>query len=299
VKVFVLGATGFLGSSVARRLIANGDEVVGFVRSEEAARRVPAGVEPWLGDVADLEGLSSQAMLAEATVFAPQLPSQEAEYETVRALLKSYRGTDKAFIFTSGTGVVGQRTFGEWSEDTFAEDDDFVPSKYILQRRFTEIATRAAAQDGVRAMVIRPPALWSETYHGFVDNILTSIDKTGAACFIGKGLNLYSHSHVEDVADLYAAALDRGAAGALYHCAAAELNNRTLAELVARQQGVETRSISTDEAIEIWGKFNTLVVMGVSSRTRSPRSRKELGWNPTRVDLASDILAGKLLERRH
>jgi nucleoside-diphosphate-sugar epimerase len=298
-KVFVIGATGYVGSHTAKRLIEHGHAVLGFARNEAGAAKVTAyGGTPHIGDITDLDALTRTAAGADATVFAPQIPTQEQEYDIVAALLKSYAGTHKGFIFTSGTGVLGQRTDGEWSQDSFAEDDEFVPSKYILRRRETELLTRAAATDGVRAMVIRPPLIWGDGYHGFVDQILKSIEKTGDACYIGRGLNLYSHVNVMDLAELYRLAIEKGQAGALYHAVAGELNNRTLAEYVARQQRVETRSVTPSEAVDIWGKFTMLVVLGVCSRSRSPRSREELGWVPRDVDPGEQILAGRLNGRR-
>ncbi|SHN39730.1 NAD-dependent epimerase/dehydratase family protein [Cryptosporangium aurantiacum] len=296
-KVLIVGASGFVGSGVTRHL-ADTHEVLGLARSEESADRIASlGAEPVRGSVDDLDGLLGHAAAADATVFVPQL-LQDLEHTTVSALLRSYAGTGKTFVFTSGTGVLGQRTFGEWSEDTFAEDDEFVTSKYLVQRRHTELVTRAASQNGVRAVVVRPPAIWGDGFHPFVGDILTSVDKTGSACYIGRGLNLYTHVSLDDLAELYRLVLDRGVAGALYHAAGGELNNRTLAECVARVHGVQTRSVSIEEAFEIWGKFTPLVTLGVSSRSRSPRSRRELGWSPQRTDVAQAILDGELNGKR-
>ncbi|MDR7167292.1 nucleoside-diphosphate-sugar epimerase [Nocardia kruczakiae] len=255
------------------------------------------GAEPVAGSVEELDDLVAHAADADATVFVPQL-TQDVEQAAVQALLHGYAGTGKRFIFTSGTGVLSQHTFGEWSEDTFAEDDEFVPSKYLVQRRHTELITRAAVQDNVHAMVIRPPAIWGSGFHPFIDDILTSVAKTGAACYIGRGLNLYTHVALEDLAELYRLALETGTAGALYHAAGGELNNRMLAECVARVNGCGTRSVTVPEAFEIWGKFTPLVTLGVSSRSRSPRSRNELGWTPRRGDVAQAILDGELNGRR-
>lgn len=293
-RVFVVGATGYLGSHVCGRLVEAGHEVVGFARNQDGAAKVEKlGAIPFVGSLDDdLPAVVDRAGDADATVFAAQL-LQDQENAVVGAFLEGYRRSDKTFIMTSGTGVLGQRTFGDWSEDTFAEDDEFVPSKYILGRRQTELMTRAAAQDGVRAMVIRPPAIWGNGEHRFVELVLQSIEKTGSACYIGRGLNLYTHVHVDDLAELYRLALEQGTAGALYHAAAGELNNRAIAEYVARRQGVQTRSVTVSEAMEIWGKFPTLVVLGASSRSRSPRSRRELGWTPRFDDVAQEILDGR------
>lgn len=293
-KVFLLGATGYVGSHVGKALVRAGHEITGFVRDATGATRVRSyGATAWVGDLSDQSRVHAEACAADATIFAPQL-FQEEEYASVQGLLKCYRKTEKTFVFTSGTAVFGQRTFGEWSDETFSEYDDFVCNKYLQRRRHTEIMVRAAADDGVRAMVIRPPAIWGYGVHAFVRSILESIGKTGCACYIGKGLNLYTHVHIEDLADLYRRALERGVAGALYHAAGGELNNRTLAEYVARVTGVQTRSITVEQAFDLWGSFAVLATLGVCSRSRSPRSRQELGWKPERTDLGQEILDGKL-----
>jgi nucleoside-diphosphate-sugar epimerase len=295
-KVFVVGASGFVGSGVVRHL-ASTHEVTGLARSDAAAQKiVDLGAEPVPGSAEDLDTLVKYADKSDATIFAPQL-MQDVEQETVRALLKAYARTERTFIFTSGTGVLGQRTIGEWSEDTFAEDDEFVPSKYLTTRRHTELLVRAAAQDGVRAMVVRPPAIWGDGYHPFIKEILTSVDKTGSACYIGRGLNLYTHVSLEDLSALFGLAVSKGVAGALYHAAGGELNNRTIAECVAQVHGIGARSVTLEEAFEIWGRFTPLVTLGTCSRSRSPRSRRELGWQPQRTDLAQAILDGELNQR--
>lgn len=292
-KVFVAGATGYVGSHVSAALADAGHEVVGLARNDDGAVLVAkTGATPVAGTLDDMGPVLEQADAADAVIYAAQL-MQDQESEVVGAFLKRYSRTEKTFVMTSGTGVLGQRTFGEWSEDTFAEDDEFVTSKYVLGRRATELAVRAAAQDGVRAMVVRPPAIWGDGEHRFVEHLLHSVEATGAACYIGRGLNLYTHVHVADLAELYRLALEKGTAGALYHATAGELNNRSMAEYVARRQGVEARSVSVSEAMEIWGKFTVLVVLGASSRSRSPRAWRELGWAPRHSDVAEAILKGE------
>jgi nucleoside-diphosphate-sugar epimerase len=129
--------------------------------------------------------------------------------------------------------------------------------------------------------------------------MLASYEKTGAVCYIGEGLNCYTTVHVDDLADLYLAAAERGAAGALYHAASGEVPNRAIAELLAKRLGCETRSVTMDEAMEIWDKFAVLIVLAASSRSRSPRSREELGWVPTRTDIIGEFLTGELVVGRN
>ncbi|MDO7843622.1 NAD-dependent epimerase/dehydratase family protein [Sphingomonas immobilis] len=290
-RVFVIGATGFIGSHVAKHLATCGHEVVGFARNEAGAAKVrAAGHDVFVGDVDDADGLVHAASQTDATIFAAQL-SLEEEHRTVGLLLESYRDTNKTFIMTSGTGVIGQRTRGAWSEDSFAEDDPIDPPRSIAMRVASENLVRASVSSGMRGIVVRPPMVWGDGQGPHIELIVESVRKTGAACYIGAGLNMYSNVNVDDLSDLYGLLLENGSAGALYHAVGGELNNRCLAEFVARRLGCQTRSITMDEATELWGKFATVIVMGASSRSRSPRARAELGWQPTRPDIIEYILS--------
>jgi nucleoside-diphosphate-sugar epimerase len=156
----------------------------------------------------------------------------------------------------------------------------------------TENKVRAASQRGVRAMVVRPPLIWGHGGSKQVPAIFQSVRTAGAACYIGAGLNLYSHVHVDDLAEVYRLAVLGGEPGALYHAVAGEANWRTLARAVAKVSGVAAKSVSIDEAKDIWGPFIGPLFFGVSSRSRAVASRRELGWSPTRLDLEDDILTG-------
>jgi nucleoside-diphosphate-sugar epimerase len=286
-----LGAGGFVGSAAVRRFVAGGHPVTGLVRRESAAEELRAlGAEPVVGDLADLEGVLPLLDDADAVIFAAQLMLDE-ERATVSAMLDRLAGSGKSFVFTSGTGVLSQRTDGEWSEDTFAEDDEFVPSKYIGARKDTEDMVRAAASIGVRAMVIRPSMIWGHGGCPMLSAFASSAENTGEVCYVGRGLNLYSSVHVDDVAELFALAVDKGTAGGLYHAVSGETNFRTLAEAVARDRGIGTRSVDFAEAVTIWDKFTALIGLSVCSRSRAPRSRSELGWtpHPDRLDILDDV----------
>lgn len=289
-RVFILGATGFIGGHVARHLKREGHAVSGLARSAEAAAKLTAdGIVPINGDLeGDLDAVVRASLTADAVIFAPQL-LLEPEHQAVSAFLDEMAETGKTFLFTSGTGVLGQRTFGAWSQDSFAEDDPFIPAKTIARRVDTETLVRATAERGIRGIVLRPPLIWGAGDHGHVAMIYQSVAATGSACYVGAGLNCYSNVHIDDLAHLYALALDKGVPGALYHAVAGEIPNRWIAEAVARDLGVESRSLSVEEAFDVWGKFGTLIVMGASSRSRSPRARAELGWEPTRLDMLEMI----------
>jgi nucleoside-diphosphate-sugar epimerase len=289
-RTLVIGATGFIGYHIALRLLAGGHEVAGLARSGAAAERLSkAGIEPILGEI---EAMGAHARAADATVFAPQL-LMDAEYAAVARLLDALEGTGKRFLFTSGTGVLGKRTAGAWDENSYSDYDEDPPfSKLLLRRVETERLVRSAASRGMIPIVVRPPMVWCPGRHNILEWMRASSERTGALCYVGAGLNCYTDVHVADLADLYAAAIERGTPGALYHAASYELPNRALAEILAQRIGCETRSVTVDEAIAIWGKFAVLVVLSVSSRSRAPRARVELGWTPTRTDLIGAILSG-------
>ena len=294
-RIHILGATGFIGGNIGAHLVRAGHEVSGMARSPESAAKLKAsGITPMMGDLeTGLAAAVAAGAAADAVIFAPQLMLQP-EQDAVKAFLDGLAGSGKTFIFTSGTGVLGQRTVGHWSQDSFAEHDAFTPARTIAQRVETEALVRAATAQGVRGIVIRPPLVWGPGDHGHMAMIYESVAKTGAACYVGPGLNCYSNVHIEDLARLYALVLENGTAGALYHAVAGEIANRWIAERVAQDMGCLPRSVSVDEAFDIWGKFATLILMAASSRSRSPRARDELGWVPVHTDMLTMIGAPHL-----
>jgi nucleoside-diphosphate-sugar epimerase len=194
---------------------------------------------------------------------------------------------------TSGTAVLARRTpDGTWSDECYAEDDPFTPLSWLAARAQTEQMVRQGAGEGVRSVVIRPGGVYGTTRNGHPTWIYETVRATGAACYIGRGLNVYTQVHIQDLARLFSLVLAKGQAGALYHAAGAEANFREMARAVARAAGCHTRSLSMTDAIDVFGKFRALVAFGTSSRSRAPRSRGELGWNPTERDVIGEIEEG-------
>lgn len=288
-SIFVIGATGYVGGGLARHFVAQGHTVHGLARSDAAAARLQAAaVQPVRGDLdTGMAPVLAAAHLADVTIYAAQV-AFEREPAVLDALCSALAGSGKTLIFLSGSGVFMQRTGGAWSADSFAETDPFVPEPLALPRLEAENRVRAAAADGLRSMVIRPPVIWGPGDNGPVANVYRSVALTGAACYIGSGLAVYSNVHADDLAQLFSLAIERGEAGALYHAAAGEIPYRWIAEAVARDLGVATRSLTLAEAAEVFGPFGGLL-MSASSRSRDPVTRAQLGWAPTRFDLLSEV----------
>jgi nucleoside-diphosphate-sugar epimerase len=293
-RVFIVGAGGYLGGALARSFTAAGHRVAVLARGEDKATAFAArGLEPILGDLNDLAALRVRLAAMDAIVLAAAIPFDQ-EWGVADALIGAIEGSGKAFIMTSGTAVLSHETpDGEWRAETYAEDDPFTPPPWIALRVETETRVRAAAAGrGVRAMVVRPPLIWGHGGSKQVPAIFQSVRSTGAACYIGAGLNLYTHVHVDDLAQIYRLALEKGQAGALYHAVAGEVCWRTLARAVATVTGTRARGVGLDEAREIWGPFIGPLFFGVSSRSRAVRTRADLGWSPEHLDLEEDILTG-------
>jgi nucleoside-diphosphate-sugar epimerase len=152
------------------------------------------------------------------------------------------------------------------------------------------------ADSGVRSMVIRPPLIWGRGGSLQIPAIFRSVRVTGHACYVGRGLNVYSNVHVDDLAQLYRSAIERGQPGSVYHAVAGEANFRTLAECVAQVTSTTARSLSAAEAEQVWGPVVARTGFSTNSRSVALRSRSELGWEPQHLDVCDDLLHGSYSE---
>ncbi|MGW4906295.1 NAD-dependent epimerase/dehydratase family protein [Streptomyces sp. NPDC004270] len=293
-NVLVIGATGFVGRALARHLTARGHLVTGLARTDAAAVALAAdGITPVTADLDARHSATIEAALrADAVLYTAQ-PGPVLETETVESLTRAMAGTGKTLIFLSGSGVLLQRTAGAWSQDSFAEHDPFTVEPLATSRKAAEDTVLAAASDRLRAMVVRPGLIWGPGDHGHVPMTYQSVAATGAACYVGPGLNTYSHVHIDDVTRLFTLALEAGRPGGLYHAVAGEVPNRWIAERVANDLGCDTRSVTPQEAALVWGEFGALV-LAASSRLRAVRAPQELGWRPEHTDMLSTIGEARL-----
>ncbi|KAA0940723.1 NAD-dependent epimerase/dehydratase family protein [Streptomyces apricus] len=210
-NIFVIGATGFVGGHLSRHLAAEGHTVCGLARTETAAAVLEArGIVPVAGDLdARRPAVVEAALNADAVVYAAQA-APEQETGAVSDLVRTLAGTGRTLVFLSGSGVLLQRTAGAWSPDVFAEHDPFTVEPLAELRKATEDIVLAAAGEGLRAMVVRPGLIWGPGDHGHLSMVYRSVARSGAACYVGQGLNTYGHVHIDDVTRLFALALDKG-----------------------------------------------------------------------------------------
>lgn len=277
-KVLVFGASGYVGSHIAHHLVATGYAVSGVVRSDQAAATVSeTGANPVFADLADTASIGPLTEGHDAVIWAAQLMLED-ELRVMQALTDALAGSDRALVFTSGTSVMSIPTNGDWDERSFAEDDPFEPRRQIAPRLEIEALVRNAPARGVRGIVVRPPLIWGNGGCRLISDFHHSARKTGAVCHIGRGLNVYSNVHVDDLAELYRLALDKGRPGALYFAVSGEVSYGVMARAIADTLGIPTRSVTIEEGCEIWDRFMARIVLCSCSRQRSPRAREELGW---------------------
>ncbi|MBX3529074.1 MAG: NAD-dependent epimerase/dehydratase family protein [Rhizobiaceae bacterium] len=300
-KALVIGATGFVGTAVCRQFRARGYETSGLARSEDsAAKLVVAGVSPVRGDVTDLPGLYRLVGSFDLIVTCVH-HMRELEMLLIAAIVDGclQAGGERRFVFTSGTGVLATDSpEGLWSEENWSDDEEapLPHPSYRALRMLAEDYVRRASRDGLKTHVIRPGLIWGHGGSSQVPAIFHSVKATGAACYVGRGQNLYSNIHVDDLAAAYCPVAERGTAGAVYHTVAGETNFREIAEAVAQVAGCAARSVSFDEACTIWGARYTKNALACNSRSTAPRARRELGWKPQHIDLIDDIRHGSYAE---
>ena len=301
-KVFVTGASGYIGGSVAAYLIDAGHQVSGLARSAETADALEKlGIAPVRGTLEDAEVLATAAQEADAVVDA----ANAAHRGAAEALLKGLAGRRKAFIHTSGSSIVGTRAGGDLREDVFDEDTPFTPSPARVGRVTLDNDIRAAAASGVRSIIIAPSLIYGRgrglNPHSMqVPWLIALAKKHGVAKHIGSGENRWSNVHIDDLVTLYALALEKAPAGAFYFAENGENSMRDVSEAVSRMLGFggRTQAMTVEEAAAEWGEGAAKDTMGSNSRVRAKRAREELGWRPHARSLIEEIERGCYAEDR-
>ena len=213
------------------------------------------------------------------------------------ALLEGLKGTAKTLIQTSGSSVVGKYEIGEASEDTFDEDTPFTPQPEKAMRVAIDNQVLAAAREGVRSIVIRPTLIYGRgigvaSTSVQLPKLIDVAKKHGVPRHVGRGLNIWGHVHIADVADLFLLALEQAQPGSLFYAENGEANFKAVAQSIGRMLGLgdSTRDWPIGEAVEGLGP-GAYLSFGSNSRVRGKRSR-ELGWKPTGGTLFDEIEKG-------
>jgi nucleoside-diphosphate-sugar epimerase len=286
-RVFVTGASGFIGSAVVDELIAAGHKVLGLARSDAAAASlVAAGADVHRGSLEDLDSLRSGAAAADAvihTAFIHDFSKFQANCETDRRAIEAIgsvlAGSDRPFIVTSGTGIA--RTPGRLTTEEDAPDSE-------IPRIASEQAATSVQALGVRVSVMRLPQVHDPVKQGLITYLIDVAREKGVSVYVGDGQNRWPAVHRLDAAHLYRLVLEKGSAGARYHAVDEEgVPLRDIAEVIGKHLNVPVVSKSPEEAADHFGWLAHFAAFDIPAS--SQWTQEQLGWRPTGPGLISDL----------
>jgi nucleoside-diphosphate-sugar epimerase len=295
-RVFVTGATGFIGSAIVREVLEAGHQVIGLARSDAGAKSlIAAGARVHRGDLEDLESLRSGAAMSDGVIhcafnhdFSKYAANCEADRHAIEALGSALVGSERPLIVTSGTAVA-------LTPGRVATENDAAISSSGMPRSASEEAATSMAQRGVRVSVVRLPQVHDRVKHGLVTTVIEIAREKGASAFVGDGLYRWPAVHVLDTARLYRLALEKGDANARYNAVGEEgVPFREIAEVIGRGLKVPVIAKSPAEASDHFGWLGFF--MGIDCPASSAQTQERLGWRPTQVGLIDDLEHAKAFE---
>jgi nucleoside-diphosphate-sugar epimerase len=291
-RVFVTGATGFIGSALVPELINAGHQVLGLTRSDAGAKSLAAaGAEVHRGSLEDLESLKSGAAKSDAVIhlafnhdFSKFQENCETDRRAIEALGSALAGSDRLLIVTSGTLLIAPGRLA-------TEEDAPSATSASIPRIATDEAAAAVAARGVRVSLVRLPQVHDQNKQGLITYLIDLARGKGVSAFVGDGKNRWSAAHLSDTARLYRLALEKGAAGR-YHAVAEEgVPVRDIAEVIGRRLKLPVVAKSPAEAADHFGWLGGFA--GLDGPASSALTRERLGWRPVGPGLIAD------LERAH
>lgn len=301
-RIFVTGATGYIGRVVTEQAIAEGHEVHGLSRSEEGdAKLRELGAIPVRGELTSLDVLRQESAQADAVLHLAYIHDWAMNYEevlridaaAVDAVGESLHGTEKAFVITAGTSVVApDPAGGETTEDsplsqTFVLKDRIRSERYALR----------LSEDGTRVSAIRlPPYVYGRGGSYFMPLLMQMAAKAGESVYVDDGQLRTSDVHVDDAAELFLLAAREAKAGEVFNgTGSTTVTLRALAEVIGAALNIPVRSVSHEEAEARWGQFLTAFVQ-YENRSSNRKAVQQLGWQPKGTDLLTDIRSGSYRE---
>ncbi len=290
-RVFVTGATGFIGSAVVAELIDAGHDVIGLARSDEAAAAVQAaGAEAHRGALDDLDSLRRGAAAADGVIhtayihdFSQMENAARTDLLAIETLGTALEGSDQPMVISTGTALIKP---GQVATEEDSTDPDSHP------RLKVEDAAKAFAERGVRTATVRPGAsVHGEGDHGFVPVLIDIARTKGVSAYIGEGSNRWPAVHRLDAAHLYRLALEKAPAGSVFHAIADEgVPTREIAEIIGRHLDLPVVSIAPEDAAEHFGWMG--MFFAVDAPASSALTQERLGWRPTHPGLIEDLEQG-------
>lgn len=289
-RIFVTGATGFIGTAVVSELVGAGHHVIGLCRSpEKAAALAAAGAEVHRGSTGDLASLEAGAARSDGVIhlafnhdFSKFKDNCEDDRRVIRALGSVLAGSRRPLIVTSGTGIVNSAPGQLATEAAAAVNSEVIP------RAASEETADAVAAEGVNVSVVRLPQVHDTVRQGLVTYAIANAREKGLFAYIGEGNNRWPAAHVSDVARLYRLAIERAEPRARYHAVAEEgVSLRAISETIGRRLRLPVKSISPQEAPAHFGWLAMFASLDLPAS--SAQTRKKLAWQPTGPGMIADL----------
>ena len=295
-RVFVTGATGFIGSRLVKELMGAGHSVLGLTRSDEGAKAlVSTGAEAHRGRLEDVESLRGGAAQADAVVhlafdhsafggeFSKFIEVCEQDKRAIEAMAGVLKGSARPLIVTSGTGM-GSTGPGQLAIE------DHLDTAHANPRTGSEVLCASLVEQGVNLSVVRLPQVHNTEKQGLVTYLILTARQKGVSAYVGEGLNRWPAAHVSDVARLYRLAVEKASAGARYNAVAEEgIATRKIAEAIAKGMNVPAVSITPEQAQEHFGWL--AMFAGWDIPASGAKTREVLGWTPSGPTLLADLEA--------
>jgi nucleoside-diphosphate-sugar epimerase len=288
-RIFVTGATGFIGSAIVPELINAGHQVLGLTRSDAGAQSlIAAGAEVHRGNLEDLDSLRAGAAKSDGVIhcafdhdFSNFVAVCEKDRRAIEALGDALAGSERPLVITSGTGM------GNAAPGQLATEDHFDPN-HPNPRRSSEVAGASVVARGVNVSVVRLPQVHDTVKQGLITYAVAVAREKGVSAYVGDGLNRWPAAHVLDVARLYRLALEKAEGGARYNAVAEEgIPVRDIAEIVGRGLKVPVVALSQEEAAVHFGWLAPFA--GWDMPASSTQTQERLGWHPTGPGLIADL----------
>lgn len=288
-RIFLTGATGFIGSKIIPELLAAGHQVLGMTRSEAGAKTLTAaGAQAHLGQLEDLDSLRSGAAQADAVIhtafdhdFANFVANCEKDRQAIRALGSALVGTSRPLLITSGTGMGNAKPGTPATEDVFNKD-------HPNPRAASELAGMEMLEAGVAVSVVRLPQVHDTFKQGLISPLIDVARAKGVSGYLGEGTNHWPAAHVLDVARLYRLAIEQGKPGERFNAVAEEgVRVRDIAQVVGAGLQIPVQSIPNDAAA---GHFGWLAgFVGMDLLASSAWTRNRLNWHPSGPTMLDDL----------
>ena len=278
-RIFITGATGFVGSAIVPELLNAGHQVLGLARSDQSAKSlIAAGAEVHRGDLEDLQSLRSAVAMSDGVIhaafnhdFSKFAENCEADQRAIEAIGNELEGSDRPFIVTSGLPL---------TPGHLTTEDDVPPSDSDGTPRMSEQTAISMAGRGVRVSVVRMSQVHDRNKQGLATYMIAIAREKGISAYVGTGLNRWPAVHRLDAAPLYRLALERGSAGARYHAISQEgVSVREIAEAIGRGLKIPVVALSPEAAASHFGWLEFPVSMDAPAS--SALTQQRLGWHPT------------------